>query len=226
MLDKLKFADIKDVAIEKTRNELQDEENPDIQTELGYLGTKFGREVQRRFGVSPSGTATKLAHALASTDFQTSNRNGMAGVISDNGHNSNPIFVPGSNDPRDEEYWEEGKTLNVNTQLEDAAHPPDQLVNYASGPYGQIFKKPEKDTDLAEGTFDSFMELSQEIEAKHHDMIDEDYAVSLVDGLGDDTNEWHDNLQHIMETAVGNLFSTEHDLIPTGSAEEPEVEVR
>ena len=222
------LSDFQDEVEERVNEQLADEDNPTLREELAHWGTQFGRlYMETNNGAAPSGATGEIAHMLAETAFHTSDINLIPGMISDSGHNSNPVFVPGSLDPRDKEYWEEGTTYNVNTQLEDAAHPPDQLVNYTRGPYGIIFKNPEKDPSHAVGTVDSFMELSQGLSGKEGmRLVDEEYAISLTDELGDDTELWHDNLQHIMETAVGNLFSTEHDLIPTGSAKEPEVELR
>jgi len=204
----------------RVRDELEEDENPDLQQELAHWGTEFGiLFMEENNGAGPSGGTTELASMLADAELVTSDLNIIPGQILDNGHDSNPVYVPGSNDPSSDGYWN-GKTYNVNTQLEDVAHPPDQLRNYTVGPYGQMFKRPEKDPDLAKGTFDSFMQLDEDDTA-----FDEEYALSLVDELADDTDLWQDNLQHIMETAVANLFSTEHDLIPTGSAGTPEVKL-
>ena len=204
----------------RVRDELEEDENPDLQQELAHWGTEFGRLfMEENNGAGPSGGTADLADMLADAELVTSDLNIIPGQILDKGHDSNPVYVPGSNDPSSDEYWD-GKTYNVNTQLEDVAHPPDQLVNYTRGPYCQMFKKPKRYTDLAEGTFDSFMQLDEDEPA-----FDKEYALSLVDELADDTDLWQDNLQHIMETAVANLFSTEHELIPTGSAETPEVKL-
>ncbi|MGM0447884.1 MAG: hypothetical protein ACQERM_06485 [Methanobacteriota archaeon] len=214
------YAEFNDVVRERVQEQLADEDNPDIQTELGHWGTEFGfLFMEENNGVSPSGATGILSDTLAEAAFLTSDINVIPGRIFDNGHNSNPVYVPETNDPSDEEYWD-GKTFNVNTQLEDAAHPPDQLVNYTRGPFGQMFKRPEKDKDLATATFTSFMDLSFEDKK-----FNQDYALTLVDELGEDTELWQENLQHIMETAVGNLFSTENDLVPTGTAENPDVEL-
>jgi len=221
------YGQFTEVVNERVNEQLADEDNPTLQEELAHWGTQFGRlYMEERNGASPSGGTHRLESILAEAAFHTSDVNVIPGMISDSGHNSNPVFVPGSLNPRDKEFWSGGKTYNVNTKREEAATPPSELSDYASGPYGVIFKDVDKIPRKSEGTFSSFMTLSQNIDDKGHDMIDVDYATSLAPELGDDTELWHDNLQHIMETAVGNLFSTEHDLIPTGSAEKPEVEVR
>jgi len=221
------YKEFKQIVRERVEKELAEEDNPDLQTELGHWGTQFGREFMKaNGGAAPSGGTHRLASILVDAVMFTSDKNVVPGVISDQGHNSTPVYVPRSNDPRDEEYWQ-GKTFNVNTQLEDAAHPPDQLVNYADGKFGIIFKRPRYNPSHAKGTFDSFMELGQELSGEEGmELIDEEYAISLTSELADDTEVWRENLQHIMETAVGNLFSTEHDIILSGSAEEPEVELK
>jgi len=214
------WAEFKDTVRERVQQELAEDENPTLQDELAHWGTEFGiLFMEENNGAGPSGGTRELAHILADAELVTSDLNIIPGQILDNGHDSNPVYVPGSNDPSSDGYWN-GKTYNVNTQLEDVAHPPDQLRNYTVGPYGQMFKRPEKDPDLAKGTFDSFMQLDEDEPA-----FDKEYALSLVDELADDTDLWQDNLQHIMETAVANLFSTEYDLIPTGSAGTPEVKL-
>ena len=219
------YVEFNDVLEERVQEQLADEDNPDIQTELGIWGTEFGfLYMESRNGASPSGGTAELENILANALLFTSDINVVPGVISDQGHNSNPVYVPETNDPSDEEYWD-GKTFNVNTQLEDAAHPPDQLVNYTRGQFGIIFKRPEYDPSHAVGTVDSFMALSQKLEDNGMELVDEQYAISLTDELADDTELWQENLQHIMETSVGNLFSTEHDLALTGTAESPEVEL-
>lgn len=221
------YDEFQEAVRENVKERLDRYDNPTIQDELGEWGTEFGRlYMEAKNGAGPSGGTQELASILAEAVMFTSDINVIPGIISDQGHNSNPVYVPGSIDPRDEEYWEDGKTYNVNTKREEAVNPPGKLSDYASGKFGIIFKRPEELPRMSEGTFDSFMELSQEINSKGHDMIDADYAVSLTNHLADDTEKWHENLQHIMETAVGNLLSTEHDLIPTGDAETPEVELR
>jgi hypothetical protein len=214
------YVEFNDVVRERVREQLADEDNPDIQTELGLWGTEFGfLFMEENNGASPSGGTAELEDILVNVSLFTSDINVVPGVIADNGHNSNPVYVPETNDPSDEDYWN-GKTFNVNTKREEATHPPDQLSDYTRGPFGQMFKKPEKDKGLAPATFGSFMDLS------HVDQqVSQEYALTLVDELADDTELWQENLKHIMETAVGNIFSTEHDLEPTGTAENPEVQL-
>ena len=204
----------------RVRDELEEDENPDLQQELAHWGTEFGRLfMEENNGAGPSGGTTELADMLANAELVTSDLNIIPGQILDNGHDSNPVYVPGSDDPSDGEFWN-GRTVNVNTKREEAADTPAELTDYKYGDFGSIFKDSDNDPSRAMGTFSSFMVLNEE-----DVYIDREYSVELVSEFADDTEVWQDNLQHLMETAVGDLFATEHNLEAAGSPENPEVEL-
>ena len=219
------WAEFKDTVRERVQQELAEDENPTLQDELAHWGTEFGiLYMQERNGAGPSGGTTELASILADAELVTSDLNIIPGVVADKGHNSNPVYIPGSKDPSNEDFWN-GRTVNVNTKREEAADTPSELTDYKYGDFGVIFKDPENHRTEAAATLDSFMELSSDIESKKDTIVENDYAVEIAPELGDDTDLWRNNLQHLIEAAVGNLFSTENDLKVTGSPENPEVEL-
>ena len=215
------WAEFKDTVRERVQQELAEDENPTLQDELAHWGTEFGRlYMEDRNGAGPSGGTRELAFILADAELVTSDLNIIPGQIIDRGHNSNPVYIPGSRDPSDGEFWN-GRTVNVNTKREEAADTPAELTDYKYGDFGSIFKDSDNDPSGAMGTFSSFMVLNED-----DDHIDREYSVELVSEFADDTEVWQDNLQHLMETAVGDLFATEHNLEATGSPENPEVELK